>query len=102
MWNDFSYAVTRTEFLTGCHLLSPVCFISTILEMFKSLVECLAECTRDVCLDRAYILRKVCNTIQNMHGVPFLAIKSNTMTNAKCSRMWTEMMTMTQDNPEEF
>lgn len=65
-------------------------------------MERLAERTRDVCLDKAYISREMCDTIKDKHGVPFIAIKSNTITNAKGSRAWKEMVTMAKNNPKEF
>ena len=56
----------------------------------------------DSCLDAAYLSRDICNLIDELGRTAYIWIKKNTIHNAKGSQMWSKMVRLFENDPDEF
>lgn len=56
----------------------------------------------DFCADSAYLSRDICNMVATLKKIPYIKPKKNTIRNSKGSASWKKMVTLFQDNQDEF
>lgn len=70
--------------------------------ILKKLIKGMPKEIGDFCADSAYLSRDICNMVATLKKIPYIKPKKNTIRNSKGSASWKKMVTLFQDNQDEF
>jgi len=56
----------------------------------------------DFCADPAYLSRNICNMVATLKKTPYIKPKKNSIRNSNGSQSWKKMVSLYQDNQDEF
>ena len=70
--------------------------------ILKKLIKGIPKGVGDFCADPAYLSRDICNMVATLQKIPYIKPKKNTIRNSKGSTSWKKMVTLFQDNQDEF
>ena len=72
------------------------------LQFSKKLTKRIPKEVNDFYADPVYLLRNICNMVIILKKIPYIKPKKNTVRNSKCSVSWKKMITLFQNNQDEF
>ena len=70
--------------------------------VLKKLLRGIPKEAGDFCADSGYLSREICNMAAKLKRRPYIKPKSNTVRNTRGSQAWREMVTMFEDDRDEF
>lgn len=70
--------------------------------ILKKLIKGMPKGIGDFCADSAYLSRDICNMVATLKKIPYIKPKKNTIRNSKGSASWKKMVSLFQDNQDEF
>lgn len=73
-----------------------------MLDILKEVADSLYGNIGDVCFDSVYLSREICNLISETGGIPYIKLKSNTMTKSKGSFICKKIVLAFMKNRGEF